>query len=196
MRVSDPTRWLAAALAAVGLSLALPSCTDAGSTGESATAEPSEESLAALVSQNDELSVVSATLQDAGLSQVFDGVAAYTLLAPRDAAFTSLGEAGETLRSPEQRPAMVAVLRDHIVPGYLTPDDIARAVSESTEGKVAMRTMAGHTLTFSKSGDTITATGEDGRTVRIAGEALLARNGVAIPVDGLAVDISEAAAAQ
>jgi uncharacterized surface protein with fasciclin (FAS1) repeats len=143
------------------------------------------------VSQADDLSVVSATLEDAGLAQVFDGVAAYTLLAPEDKAFTGLGEAGETLRSAEQRPALVAVLRDHIVPGYLTPADIAKAIENDDDGKVAMRTMGGHTLTFASDGGTVTATGEDGTTVRFDGEALLAGNGVVIPVDGLAVGLGE-----
>ena len=167
--------------------LLLAACSD--DAGEEAASEPSAETLAAMVSGADDLSVVSATLEDAGLAQVFDGVAAYTLLAPRDAAFTSLGEAGETLRSSEQRPAMVAVLRDHIVPGYLTPADIANAIEADDDGKVAMRTMGGHTLTFASDEGTVTATGEDGATVRFAGEALLASNGVAIPVDGLAVDV-------
>src|SRR5688572_11377246 len=167
--------------------LLLAACSD--DAGEEAASEPSAETLAAIVSGADDLSVVSATLEDAGLAQVFDGVAAYTLLAPRDAAFTSLGEAGETLRSSEQRPAMVAVLRDHIVPGYLTPADIANAIEADDDGKVAMRTMGGHTLTFASDEGTVTATGEDGATVRFAGEALLASHGGAIPVDGLAVDV-------
>ena len=102
------------------------------------------------------------------------------------------GEAGQTLRSPEERPAMVAVLRDLIVPGYLTPADIAKAVAADDDGEVVMRTMAGHTLTFTSADDTITATGEDGATARFAGDALLATNGVAIPVDGLPVEIGEA----
>lgn len=178
------------------LALLLAACSgdtgEAGKAGESAAAEPSSETLAAMVSQADDLSVVSATLEDAGLAQVFDGVAAYTLLAPRDAAFQKLGEAGETLRSPEQRPAMVAVLRDHIVPGYLTPQDIAKAVDLADDGKVAMKTMAGHTLTFTSSDGTITATSEDGASVRFDGDAMLASNGVAIPVDGLAVAVGEA----
>jgi uncharacterized surface protein with fasciclin (FAS1) repeats len=190
------TAWLAncrapAVFGALSGALLLAACS--GKTGEEATAEPSPETLTALVSQADGLSVVSATLKDAGLAQVFDGVAAYTLLAPRDAAFDSLGEAGETLRSPEQRPAMVAVLRDHIVPGYLTPTDIANAVAADADGKVAMKTMAGHTLTFTSTDGTITATGEDGTKVHFAGDALLATNGVAIPVDGLAVDVAKAA---
>ena len=187
--------WIAngrapAPLGAMAGLLLLAACTD--KAGEEAAAEPSSETLAALVAQTDDLSVVSETLEDAGLAQVFDGVAAYTLLAPRDAAFAS--EAGKTLRAADQRPAMVAVLRDHIVPGYLTPADIAKAIAADDDGKVAMKTMAGHTLTFASSDGTVTATGEDGATVRFsAADALLASNGVAIPVDGLAVDVSKAA---
>jgi uncharacterized surface protein with fasciclin (FAS1) repeats len=181
------------AVAAAGL---LAACSGGSDAGDGAGAEPADDTLHALVAEAGDLSVVSDTLEDAGLAQVFDGVASYTLLAPNDAAFAGLGEAGETLRAPEQRPALVAVLRDHIVPGYLTPEDIARAIDLDDDNKVAMRTMAGHTLTFSKAGDAITATGEDGASVRFAGDALLASNGVAIPVDGLVVDVGEARASR
>ena len=184
-----------AVLGAITGALLLSGCSDQGSAGRDAgSGEPRAETLAALVSRADDLSVVSATLEDAGLAQVFDGTAAYTMLAPRDAAFESLGETGELLRSAEQRPAMVAVLRDHIVPGYLTPDDIAKAIELDSDGKVSMKTMAGHTLTFARTGDTISATGEDGASARFAGDALRASNGVAIPVDGIAVDIGGGAA--
>ena len=179
-----------ALLGAVAGALLLAGCSsETGEAGTQAAAEPSSETLAAMVAQTADLSTVSATLEDAGLAQVFDGVAAYTLLAPKDAVFAGLGETGTTLRSPEQRPAMVAVLRDHIVPGYLTPQDIARAIELDDDGKVAMKTMAGHTLTFTSNDGTITATGEDGASVAFAGDALLASNGVAIPVNGLAVDV-------
>lgn len=176
-------------------SLLLAACSD-GEDDQSVATEPSTETLAALVAQADDLSTVSATLKDAGLAQVFDGTAAYTLLAPRDSAFDALGDAGTALRSEDQRPAMVAVLRDHIVPGYLTPADIDKAIELADNGKVAMRTMNGHTITFAETGGAITATSEDGKTVRFDGDALLASNGVAIPVDGLAVDVGGEAPAQ
>ena len=183
--------------AVVAAALLLAACSGEGTTSEDATAAtPADDTLAAMVAGADDLSVVADTLKDAGLAQVFDGVAAYTLLAPNDAVFEGLGETGETLRSPEQRPAMVAVLRDHIVPGYLTPADLAKAIDLDPDGKVTMKTMGGHTLSFASSDGTITATGEDGATVRFAGNALLASNGVAIPVDGLAVDVGGAAPAQ
>ena len=192
MTVRAMNPWTATALAG---SLLLAACSDgADKAGDETGPEPSAETLAVMVAQTDDLSAVSATLKDAGLAQVFDGTGAYTLLAPQDAAFEKLGAAGETLRSPEQRPAMVAVLRDHMIPGYLTPADIKKAIELDDDGKVTMRTMAGHTLTFTETGDTLTATGEDGTAIRVAGDALLASNGVAIPVDGLAIDVGGGAA--
>lgn len=184
------------AASALACAMLLAGCSDGDREAETEAAKPSTETLAAMVARADDLSMVSATLKDAGLAQVFDGTAAYTLLAPRDAAFTGLGAAGATLQTPEQRPAMVAVLRDHIVPGYLTPADISKAIALDPDGKVAMRTMAGHTLTFAEDGDAITVTGDDGQTVRFAGDALLASNGVAIPVDGLTVDVGGGAEPQ
>jgi len=173
------------ALAALGAAaLALQGCSS-NETGAEETAEASDETLAAMVAEADGLSTVSDALTEAGLAQVFDGAAAYTLFAPQDGAFEELGEAGDDLRSPEQRAAMVAILRDHIVPGYLTPDDIANAVEMADDGSVEMRTMGDHVLTFTGEGDVITVTSEDGSKASFAGDALRASNGVAIPLDGV-----------
>jgi uncharacterized surface protein with fasciclin (FAS1) repeats len=188
------TKVLAALAAAAG-ALMLPACSgdDADEPGDG-TAEVSDETLASVVEDADGLSVVSDVLGDAGLAQVFDGAASYTLFAPQDGAFDALGETGEDLRSPEQRAAMVAILRDHIVPGYLTPDDIANAIDVADDGSVEMRTMGDHTLTFTGEGETITVTGEDGASARFVGDALRASNGVAIPLDGVLKKVSEAPA--
>jgi uncharacterized surface protein with fasciclin (FAS1) repeats len=171
----------ASALAATAL--ALQACSGGGDNA--GTAEVSSGTLASLVADADQLSIVSETLGDAGLAQVFDGAAAYTLFAPRDEAFEALGEAGKSLQTDEQRPAMVAILRDHIVPGYLTPDDIEKAIELDADGSVVMRTMGAHTLTFTREGESITVAGEDGAKAHFAGDALRASNGVAIPLDGV-----------
>lgn len=177
---------------AVAAVLMLPACSDGtGENADDATAgEISSDTLAAVVNDADDLSVVSGALGEAGLAQVFDGVASYTIFAPQDAAFDALGAPGEELRDPEQRPALVAVLRDHIVPGYLTPDDIGNAIEQADSSKVTMRTMGGHTLTFSADGDAIVVTHEDGSTARFSGDALRASNGVAIPVDAVLMRVS------
>ena len=180
------------ALAAAALALQGCSGDDAA---EQETTEVSTETLASLIMEADGLSTVAGVIGEAGLAEVFDGAASYTLLAPQDAAFDALGEAGEELRSPEERPAMVAILRDHIVPGYLTPADIANAVEAAGDGSVEMRTMGGHVVTFTGEREAITVTAEDGATARFDGEALLGSNGVAIPLDAVLRKVGEEAAA-
>jgi uncharacterized surface protein with fasciclin (FAS1) repeats len=180
-------RALMALAAAV---LALQGCSGEDAA-EDATAEASTETLASLIMEADGLSTVAGVIGEAGLAQVFDGAASYTLLAPQDAAFEALGEAGEELRSAAQRPAMVAILRDHIVPGYLTPEDIANAIEAADDGSVEMRTMGGHVVTFTGDGETVTVTAEDGATARFAGDALRGSNGAAIPLDGVLRKVGE-----
>jgi uncharacterized surface protein with fasciclin (FAS1) repeats len=186
-----PAWAFAGALAAAMLVTACNS--DSDDAGEP-TAQVSRETLATVVADADGLSVAANAMSDAGLAQVFDGAAAYTMLVPQDSAFEALGEPGQALRSPEQRAAMVAVLRDHIVPGYLTPEDIANAIDQADNGSVKMRTMGDHAVTFTQEGETITATSEDGSTAKFAGDALRASNGVAIPVDGVLKKVTAPAA--
>lgn len=179
------TRCGIAAATAMMLGLAACSTEEKGEETAARSEDTSGKTLATLIAADGDLSTVEGALSDAGLSQVFDGAAAYTFLAPTDAAFDKLAEAGAELRSPEQRAAMVAVLRDHIVPGYLTPSDIQNAIKLSDDKSVEMKTMGDHTLTFTGDGEAITVTSQDGATARFAGEALRASNGVAIPIDGL-----------
>jgi uncharacterized surface protein with fasciclin (FAS1) repeats len=78
----------------------------------------------------------------------------------------------------------MAVLRDHIVPGYLTPDDIGTAI-DAQGGRVKVQTMGDHKLTFTREGKGYRVAAEDGSSAMIAGNATTASNGVAIPVDGV-----------
>ena len=183
-----------ALLAAAAATLMLPACSGGDEDTNDATTEVSNETLAKEIADADDLSVVSGALGDAGLASVFDSAAAYTIFTPQDAAFDALGEPGKELREPEQRPALIAILRDHIVPGYLTPEDISNAIDVSDDKKVTMHTMGGHTLTFTAEGDEVTVTNEDGSSAKFAGNALRASNGVAIPLDGVLKKVSAPAA--
>jgi uncharacterized surface protein with fasciclin (FAS1) repeats len=78
---------------------------------------------------------------------------------------------------------MAAVLRDHIVAGYLTPDDIKTAIDAQGGRAVEVETMGDHKLMFSLAGEDIKVTGEDGTSALLTGASVRASNGVAIALD-------------
>lgn len=151
---------------------------------KSTSIAPGNDTLAAELAKDGDLSTLNQALRDTGLRDVFDNGASYTIFAPTDDAFGKLSGGGKELLQQDRRAVLAAVLRDHIVPGYLTPDDIGSAI-DSEGGRVKVRTMGDHMLSFARDGDGFRVTAEDGSTARIAGEPVTASDGVAIPVDGV-----------
>jgi uncharacterized surface protein with fasciclin (FAS1) repeats len=186
MTMAHPFRRSMALASAMAL-LPLGACSnDSGKDGgeTAASSAPSGETLAQALNDAGDLSTLSEALRDTGLNQVFDNAGSYTIFAPTDAAFDKLGDAESTLMQQDRRAVLTAVLRDHIVPGYLTPNDIGTAI-DSEGGRVKVQTMGDHKLTFTRDGDSYRVTNEDGSTATIAGAPLTASNGVAIPLDGV-----------
>ncbi|WP_340587121.1 fasciclin domain-containing protein [Erythrobacter alti] len=162
--------------------LTLAACGDTTGDAESgANGAPGTLSLAALIAENDELSTVETLVEEAGLAQAFDGIAAYTVLAPSDDALAALGE---DFSGDEARPALIAVLRGHILPGYLTSEDITTAI-ESNGGPVEMQTMGSGTLTFAMEDDVLKVSSDDGATSAAITEEMLGANGVILPIDAV-----------
>ena len=141
------------------------------------------------------MATIAAALKSSGLATVFDGAAPYTVLAPTDDAFGKLGDAGSQLRAPENSAALTAVLRDHILPGYLVPQDIEAALVRSDGKPVKLTTLGTGEVSFARDGSAISVTAADGTVGRIDGKALTARNGVAIPVDTVLKKLPDAAPA-
>lgn len=177
------TLFASAALLAI---VPLAACSDAEPVGNEAAAATTEagETLASAIGEAPGLTTVSGALSEAGLAEVFDGPGSYTVLAPDDEAFAALGADGKTLTQADHRAELVAVLRGHILPGHLTPEAIKKAIADK-KGPVTVRTLADGAVTFSADGDTITVAGADGATAKIDGSALVATNGVVLPLDGL-----------
>ncbi len=162
--------------------LGLAACgTEDETAGNEAVTEPGIQTIAALISGADDLSRVEGLIEDGGLSQTFDGTATYTFFAPTDAALDALGE---DFTGADARPALLALLRQHVVPGYLTQEDIAAAVA-SNGGPVEMQTMGEGTLTFSMDGDDVTVSPGDGAPATVLDDELLGANGVVMPVDAV-----------
>lgn len=160
-------------------------------TTASQTPGPASDTLAEALSRQDDLSSLSKALRDTGLSQVFDDSGSYTIFAPTNAAFGKLGDAGKALMQQDRRAMLAALLRDHIVPGYLTPEDIGTAI-DAQGGRAKVQTMGDHKLSFTREGKGYQVTAEDGSTAMISGDAVTASDGVAIPVDGFLKKIDPA----
>jgi uncharacterized surface protein with fasciclin (FAS1) repeats len=169
----------------LALALALSGCGQDGDGKTAAVAQSGETNLAKALDGKDNMSTVSDALKTTGLGGIFANAGSYTLIAPTDTAFTQLGEKAEALESKEDSAALAAIVRAHLVPGYLTRDDIAKAIEANAGKPVKMVTLGNTQLEFAKNGDAITVTSEDGATGRLAGEAVAAGPSIALPVDAV-----------
>lgn len=158
---------------------------DASDTAANAAVTPSDKSVADALDDADGMQTVAEGLKETGLKSVFEGKGSYTLLAPEDAAFAKLGEAGKTLTDGQDDAALAALLKDHIVPGYLTPDDIKSAITASKEGSVKMTTMGGTDLVFTMAGDAIRITAPDGASALIDGAPVAGKSSIALPIESV-----------
>ena len=75
----------------------------------------------------------------------------------------------------------MALLRDHLLPGHLTPESIGEAIDRKG-GPVTMATLGETDVIFSREGDGIKAELEDGGSANFAGTATATNNGVVIPI--------------
>lgn len=184
-------RW---ALAPVCV-MALAACGSGEKAGEAeagtATAAPSSKTIAATLKDDRSFGTLERVLDNAALGDVLAGKGPYTVFAPNDAAFTaSAGDlGGEAMKAQG-----AAMLRAHIVPGALTRADILAAINRGGSGTVEVRTMANSLLTFSKEGEAIVVTGDNGARAKLTGDESVASNGVVQPVDALLVKAEAAAA--
>jgi uncharacterized surface protein with fasciclin (FAS1) repeats len=183
--------WLALA---VGAGLA--GCGDgpkAGSTEANSAATrsadaPAEARLAAVVAGDEQLGRLNRIVGNAGMVDLLNGVGPYTLFAPTDDALNSLGaERADALAGAAMRPQAGALLRSHTVPGTLTRRDLEVAIAGAGNRPVRMRSMADTMLTFTREGDAIVISSDQGGRGRLTGQEGLASNGAVQPVDGLLV---------
>ena len=142
--------------------------------------------MAASLGELPDMALLNGAISSAELGSVFDGPGSYTLLAPNDKAFEALGERGKVLLQEEQRPVLVGLLREHILPGHLTPENIAKAIDDRGDD-VTMTTLGGGEVTFSKNGDDVTVSNGNGSSASFASSATAATNGVIIPIDTVLV---------
>ena len=168
-----------AALAGVAM-IPLAACSDRSQ--DQAAAKSQTSSLADTVKSEGNMSVLASALTSTQLASVFDGPAEYTVLAPSDDAFDKLGDARNELTKADSKAAMAALLRDHVLPGAITPEDIEKALTAANGKPITMATMGSGSVSFAKEGGKLVVTSADGRKA-LMGSPIRTRNGVIIPVD-------------
>jgi uncharacterized surface protein with fasciclin (FAS1) repeats len=180
----DMTAWRMMATAAA---LGVAACNNGnegskptGAGDERASASAQNE-LAKVLDTADELSSTAGLVRAAGLEQAFSGAGSYTLFAPTNAAISALPESERKhLESPEGRPQLIALLRQHVVPGYVSKADLDKGLSRG--GSVTLASVGPAPLTLRKQDDTI-ALGDGLDAPRLAGQPIETRNGVIYPID-------------
>lgn len=182
-RLTSTGRAMALALSAPAL-LVLGACSDTEPAAEDTVLDVSaDQTVSDLLDDDPALSRIEELVDRTGLEDVLDAAPSYTLLAPTDTAMGALDP--EQGASAADNPAMAALLRGHLLPGFVTLDDITKAIDASDDGRVTMQTMAQTPLTFTRSGDTVTVTAADGASATIGGPGKQGGNGVVMPIDGL-----------
>ena len=162
----------------------------AGVEADTAVLEPSSQSVPELLENADGMQTVAEALKQTGLAGIFKGNGSYTLLAPDDATFRALGDSGKALTEGDDNAALAALLKEHMLPGYVSLQDIGNAIDQSKDGSVTMPSLGGDALTFARSGGAITITSPDGATATIDGDPLAGGESVAIPVSGLLREVA------
>ena len=108
----------------------------------------------------------------------------FTIFAPANSAFESLSPEKRAFYTEQSnRASLVEMLKSHIVEGLINKDVLTEAMAKS--GKTTLKTMAGTTLTISKSGDNLVVSTKDNGQGQILKSDILGSNGVVYIVDGV-----------
>lgn len=174
-------RFLAFSLCTV---LSLTGCNKSDDDGALA-ALPGDENIVEVIDGAADLNTVNEAIQDAALHTVFEGVGPYTLLAPVDTAFESFLAEQDPLNEEDKRIALANLVTGNVLPGFLTIEDIEKALEQNGAEGVTMRSMDDTAVTFHKVEDGIEVISNQGGRARLTGRQLLANNGAVLTIDSL-----------
>ena len=133
---------------------------------------------------NEDLSISAKLIDTAQLGTALDGEGSYTVFLPVNDAWESLDATERNaIEAKENKPQLIAVLRQHIAPGYVLAADLERGLSEK-DGSVTLNTMGAMPVTLRRDGETIML-GEGTAAPRIVGVPIVAGNDVIYRIDRL-----------
>lgn len=157
--------------------------TDNGQNG-GVEASASSDTFTDALRKNADWSTSAKLIDIAQLSTAVDGKGSYTVFLPVNDAWASLdAKERNAIESEENKPQLIAVLRQHIAPGYVLAADLERGLSQKT-GSVTLNTMGAKPLTLRREGEAIML-GDGTDAPRIVGLPIVAGNDVIYRIDKL-----------
>lgn len=169
----------------IAMALVVGACGDKEpDAAQSADVATSADTLKEALGNSADLSISAKMIETAQLGSALDGAGSYTVFLPVDSAWTSLAAAErQAIESVENRPQLVAVLRQHIAPGYVVAADLERGLSEK-DGTVTLTTMGTTPISLRRDGENIRL-GTGGDAPRIVGRPIVVGNNVVYRIDKL-----------
>ena len=178
--------FIGKASVAIALALIVSACQDKGSENVTTTDASADnaDTVTAALGNNADLSTSAKMIDAAQLNTALDGAGSYTLFLPVDSAWASLAAAErDALERAESRPQLVAVLRQHIAPGYVLATDLDKGLA-AKEGTVTLTTMGTSPISLRREGESIIL-GKAGDGPRIVGKPIIAGDNVIYRIDKL-----------
>jgi uncharacterized surface protein with fasciclin (FAS1) repeats len=171
--------------AAAGLALLASSAAYAGNPMVGGAAMYSTKNIVQNAVNSKDHTTLVAAVTAAGLVDTLAGQGPFTVFAPTNAAFGKL-PAGtvETLVKPENKRTLTKILTYHVVPGRYTAADVA-ALAAQDGGTATLKTAAGESLRFMKSGKGWVIVDSKGGRANITIANVMQSNGVIHVVDSV-----------
>ncbi|MBA2770506.1 MAG: fasciclin domain-containing protein [Sphingomonas sp.] len=164
--------------------LGLAACNQGDDGNGSASTQPSgaqeaagDKTIAAGIDQNGRFFQAAKSV---GLDATLAGPGPYTVFVPEDQALAGL----ETGEEPEARARLTGILTNHILPGTILAEDIGKAI-DNGDGKAALATMGGGTLTATREGSNVVLTDPAGGKATVSKADERYTNGVVHRISGV-----------
>jgi uncharacterized surface protein with fasciclin (FAS1) repeats len=178
-------KWIASSVLALSLGLATPALAcGSDKTGATQTTATAKDVVDIAIGSKDHTTLVAA-VKAAGLVDTLKSAGPFTVFAPTNAAFGKL-PAGtvESLLEEKNKARLTAVLTYHVVAGNIDSKALVGQI-KAGNGKAAVKTVQGGTLTASMSGANVILTDENGGTSTIVAVDLAGNNGVIHVIDSV-----------
>jgi uncharacterized surface protein with fasciclin (FAS1) repeats len=144
--------------------------------------DPSKNIIENAINSKDHTTLVAA-VKAADLVEVLSSEGPFTVFAPTNAAFDLLPEGTVgTLVMPENKDKLSGILTYHVLAGKFNAKDVLAAI-KTGEGKVAMKTVQGGTLTFTLKGKDLIVTDNNGGNAKVTIADVNQSNGVIHVID-------------